>query len=68
MATVIDDGVSGYVNTDVATLIACMQELQANPSHAAMLGDAARRYARERFHIGRFARDWDRTFRFVTQF
>jgi glycosyltransferase involved in cell wall biosynthesis len=68
MATVIDDGVSGYVNTDVPTLIACMQELLANPAHAAMLGNAARRYARERFHIGRFARDWDRTFRFVTQF
>jgi glycosyltransferase involved in cell wall biosynthesis len=49
-------------------LIACMQELLANPAHAARLGDAARRYARERFHIGRFARDWDRTFRFVTQF
>jgi glycosyltransferase involved in cell wall biosynthesis len=67
MATVIDNGVSGYIDTNVNTLIAHMQELIADPEHARRLGEGARRYAGERFHIGRFARDWDETFRFVTQ-
>ena len=30
------------------------------------LGEAARRFAMERFNIGRFARDWDEAFRLVT--
>jgi glycosyltransferase involved in cell wall biosynthesis len=67
MATVIDNGVSGYVNTDVNILIAHMQDLLVDPAHARRLGDAARRYARERFHIERFVGDWNNTFRSVTQ-
>jgi hypothetical protein len=67
MATVIDNGVSGYINTDIPTLTARMQDLLKDPGHARRLGDNARRYARERFHIERFADDWDQTFRFVTQ-
>lgn len=67
MATVIDDGVSGYVNTDVRKLVVRMQELIADPDHARRLGRAGQRYARERFHIDRFVADWDRAFREVTQ-
>ena len=67
MATVIDNGVSGYVSNDVPTLIARMQNLLDDPGHARRLGDGSRRYARERFSIERFAGDWDKTFRFVTQ-
>lgn len=67
MATVIDNGVSGYVNTDVPTLIAGMRELLTDPAHARRLGDGARRRARERFHIDRFIDDWGKTFRFVTR-
>jgi glycosyltransferase involved in cell wall biosynthesis len=67
MATVIDNGVNGYADTNVDTLIARMQELLQNPSHARRLGDNARRHARERFHIDRFAGDWDRTFQHVAQ-
>lgn len=65
MATVIDNGVTGYVNTDVPTLVARMQDLIADPAHARRLGEGARRYARERFHIDRFVADWDAAFRFV---
>jgi len=67
MATVIRNGVSGYIDTNVDTLIARMQELIADPAHARRLGEGARRTARERFGIERFADDWDKTFRFVTQ-
>ncbi|MFC7515008.1 glycosyltransferase [Herbaspirillum sp. GCM10030257] len=66
MATVIDNGVSGYVNTDVNILIARMQEMLADPNHARRLGKGARRYACERFHIDRFVRDWNDTFYAVT--
>ncbi|HJV86030.1 MAG TPA: glycosyltransferase family 4 protein [Noviherbaspirillum sp.] len=66
MATVIDDGVSGYVNTDVSALIAHMQALLADPGLARQLGEQARRRAMERFGIERFVQDWDRAFRLVT--
>lgn len=66
MATVIDNGVSGYVNTDVNILIARMQEMLADPDHARRLGESARRYARERFHIDRFVHDWNDAFHAVT--
>lgn len=67
MATVIGNGVSGYVSNDTQTLIDRMQDLLADPDHARRLGEGARRYARERFHIERFTDDWDKAFRFVTQ-
>lgn len=66
MATVITNGVSGYIDTREAVLIAHMRELLADRAHARALGQGARRYARERFHIERFAADWDAAFRFVT--
>ncbi|QDZ27055.1 glycosyltransferase family 4 protein [Noviherbaspirillum sp. UKPF54] len=67
MATVIDNGVSGYVDTREDVLAERMRKLLAHPGHARELGAAARRYALERFGIERFARDWDAVFRFVTQ-
>jgi hypothetical protein len=67
MSTVIRNGVSGYIDTNVEALIARMQELIKDRDHARRLGEGARRYAQERFGIARFADDWDKTFRFVTQ-
>lgn len=67
MATVIHNGVSGYVDTDVDRLIARMRELLDEPSTARRLGDGARRYAREQFAIERFVRDWDQAFTDVTE-
>jgi len=66
MATAIQNGVSGYVDTRVDKLIAHMHELQAHPTIAHRLGDGARRYAQERFGIERFVRDWISAFALVT--
>jgi hypothetical protein len=66
MARTVENGVSGYVETDVRRLVPRMKELLTEPGLAGQLGDGARRYALERFNIERFARDWDRTLREVT--
>jgi len=62
LVTVIDNGVHGFLDTDVRRLIGPMRELLADPSLARRLGDNARRRALERFGIARFARDWEETF------
>lgn len=61
MVTTIENGVSGYVYTDVDQCIARMHELLHDPVEAHRLGAGAQAYARERFNIQRFVRDWDRT-------
>lgn len=66
MATVIENGKSGYASNNVPYLMARMKDLIADPAHARRLGEGARRYALERFHIDRFADDWSKTFHFVT--
>lgn len=66
MSTAIESGVSGYVDTSVDTLIAVMRDLIAHPEEARRLGEGARRRALERFHIDRFAREWEETFATVT--
>jgi hypothetical protein len=66
MVTAIENGVNGYVHTDLEFLIDRMQELLADPGEARRLSAGARRVARERFNIQRFARDWERTFAEVT--
>jgi len=65
MVMVVENGLSGYLDTDPARLIERMKELVADPAEARRLGEGARRYARERFAIERFIRDWDDTFTFV---
>jgi Glycosyl transferases group 1 len=65
MATAIENGVSGWVDTDVAALVARMQGLLADPAEARRLGEGARRAARRRFSIERFRADWDRVLRAV---
>jgi hypothetical protein len=66
MATVIRDGESGFIGTDLATLLARMEFLLQDPQEAKRLGRAAQRYARERFDIRRFVRDWNQAFLEVT--
>jgi hypothetical protein len=65
MVTAVQNGVNGYVDTNVSALIDHMQRLLADHGEAAELSRGAREYARARFGIERFARDWDQTFRFV---
>ena len=66
MATAIQNGVSGYVDTDVGRLLEPMRDLLAHPEEARRLGRGAHRYALERFPIDRFVRDWEETFALVT--
>ncbi len=60
MPNVIENGVSGYLDTCPARLIEPMRALLADPAHAATVGAKAARRARERIAIGRFVDDWNR--------
>lgn len=66
MVTVIDNGESGFIDTNLATLVGHMQELARSPALARQLGATARKRARERFGIDRFAADWDEALRHVS--
>jgi glycosyltransferase involved in cell wall biosynthesis len=59
MATAVENGRSGYVDTNIDTLVERMEYLLSNPAEAKRLGENARRYANERFHIRRFVTDWN---------
>jgi glycosyltransferase involved in cell wall biosynthesis len=65
LTTVVDNGVNGWIDTDVDRLIGHMQDLLADPDEARRLGEGARRTAQERFSIDRFVADWDMAFRQV---
>lgn len=65
LPTVIENGISGIIDTDPGALVEGMRELLADRSLAAQLGRNGRQVALERFGIERFVRDWDETFREV---
>lgn len=62
MVTTIQNGVNGYVDTDLDQLIEKMQTLLDDVDLAHKLGAGARYTASKRFNIQRFASDWDDTF------
>lgn len=62
MVTAIENGVSGYVDTDVSRLVEHMHRLLSNPDEARRLGEGARRKAMQRFNIQRFVSDWNDAF------
>jgi hypothetical protein len=66
MATVIENGVSGYADTDVGRLMERMKELLADRDGARRLGEGARSYALERFNMRRFIADWNDALALVT--
>jgi hypothetical protein len=66
MATVIEDGVTGFSDTRMDVLRERMLSLIREPSLARAMGERARIRARERFSIERFSRDWDAALRDVT--
>lgn len=66
LATVVENGVSGFISTDARELQEHARRLIAEPEEARRLGEGARRTARERFGIERFSRDWEDAFRLVT--
>jgi glycosyltransferase involved in cell wall biosynthesis len=63
MVTTIENGVNGYVDTNIDRLIQSMQALLDDIDLARKLGAGARYTASQRFNIRRFADDWDETFR-----
>jgi len=65
MPAVVENGVSGFVETSAARLVDRMRDLLADPVLARRLGEGARHAARERFDIRRFAAAWDRVIREV---
>lgn len=66
MSTAIENGVSGYVDTDIGKVVDKMKELLRDPAEAKRLGEGARRHAMERFNIERFMADWDRALALAT--
>jgi len=58
LATVIENDVSGYVDTNVEQLINRMEELLHDPQKARRMGEGAREVAIARFNINRFIQDW----------
>ena len=58
MATAVENGVSGYVDTREDALHGHMRRLLADPEEARALSGGAARAARARFGIDRFVADW----------
>jgi hypothetical protein len=65
MPNVVENGVAGYIDTDVGKLKEHMVRLLDDPLEAAWLSEGARQAGRRRFDIRRFVRDWDAAFSFV---
>ena len=62
LATVVENDVSGFVDTNVNALVDRMQMLIDNPEAAHRLSQGAKEQARSRFGIDRFVRDWNAAF------
>jgi hypothetical protein len=62
MVTVVENGISGYIDTNVDRLVVHMQRLLSDPAEAHRLGMGARRQALKRFNIRRFVSDWTEAF------
>ncbi len=66
MPNAIENGVSGYIDTDPLRLVDRMRELLRHHRVAAQLGACARQRALEHYGIGRFIRDWNTVLAEVT--
>jgi glycosyltransferase involved in cell wall biosynthesis len=66
LATVVENGISGYIDTSVDRLIGRMHDLLDDPRLAKRLGMGARETAVRRFSLARFVAEWDDAFRAVT--
>jgi glycosyltransferase involved in cell wall biosynthesis len=62
MTTVIQNGYSGILHTDVDYLIAQMKTLLENKPMAEQLGAEGKQIAKQRFNIARFVNDWKNVF------
>lgn len=66
VATVIENGVSGYIDTCPDRLIGRMRELLRHHRIAAHIGAGARECALARFGMTRFIRDWNAALQLAT--
>jgi glycosyltransferase involved in cell wall biosynthesis len=62
MVTAVENGISGYVDTDIKRLLEHMHRLLSSPVEAHRLGEGARLRALQRFNIQRFVFDWNEAF------
>jgi hypothetical protein len=60
--TVIKNGESGFIDTNINKLIDDMNALIADPVRAGQMGEKAREVALDKFSIDRFTRDWENIF------
>lgn len=60
LAGIIEDGVQGFIGTDINSLVEKMKLLLSNPELAKKMGENARILAKKRFNIERFASDWNK--------
>jgi glycosyltransferase involved in cell wall biosynthesis len=65
MVTVVENGKSGIIHTNIEYLIEKMKMLLADRGEATRLGLAGRQVVMNRFHIQRFVDDWSRVFNSV---
>lgn len=66
LPTVIENGVHGWIGTDVSQVGMHLARVVSDPSEASRLGAAARELGRQRFGIDRFVADWIATLADVT--
>jgi len=65
LPTVLTNGATGFVHNDLDYLAAQMHAMIADRELAARIGQAGREVALKKFHITRFAQDWERLCREV---
>jgi glycosyltransferase involved in cell wall biosynthesis len=66
LSAVIENGVSGFIHTDVEYLVEKMKLLISEPQLAREIGTKGREVALQRFGIQRFTNDWENLFTEVT--
>lgn len=62
LVTVIKNGVSGFIDTDVNSLIKKMKFLLDNKNYAEKLSIEVKKVAEKRFNIERFINEWEQVF------
>jgi hypothetical protein len=62
LATVIDNGRSGYIHTDIDYLVGRMNLLLRDAEHAKQIGENGRQTASQKFNISRFTHQWEQLF------
>jgi hypothetical protein len=59
LSVAVENGLSGWLDTDVDRLVGHMRRLLDDPAEARRLGEGARERAATRYGIDRFSREWE---------